>query len=44
MMNLQEMELRAGLKQVSILARTFGTTYTSGELIFGGQTSEKWIG
>ena len=38
---LREKELRAALKQVSVLARTFGTTYSSSELIFGGQTSDK---
>ena len=35
---LNEKELLSGLRQVASLVTTFGTTYTSGELIFGGTT------
>ncbi len=33
---LNEQELHSGLRQVASLVTTFGTSYTSGELIFGG--------
>ena len=33
---LTEGEIRSAVAQVSNLARTFGTTYSSGELVFGG--------
>lgn len=33
---LTEAELRGAIRQVSALAKTFGTTYSSGELSFGG--------
>lgn len=33
---LTEAELRSAVTQVSSLVRTFGTTYSSGELVFGG--------
>ncbi|MEO0409240.1 MAG: hypothetical protein AAF289_18005, partial [Cyanobacteria bacterium P01_A01_bin.135] len=32
---LQEQDLRSAVRQVVSLAETFGTTYTSGELLFG---------
>ena len=33
---LTERELRSAVYQVASLARSFGTTYSSGELVFGG--------
>lgn len=33
---LTESELRSAVSQVSNLARAFGTTYSSGELVYGG--------
>lgn len=40
---LQEQDLRSALRQVVSLADTFGTTYTSGELLFspGGEPVER---
>ncbi|NIR49258.1 YbjN domain-containing protein [candidate division KSB1 bacterium] len=38
--SLQESEMRSALKQVSVLAMTFGTSYSSGALQFGGTQSE----
>ncbi|MGF1538714.1 MAG: hypothetical protein ACFB4J_19810 [Elainellaceae cyanobacterium] len=32
---LQEQDLRSAMRQVASLVETFGTTYTSGELLFG---------
>ena len=36
--SLQERDLRSALRQVAELADTFGTTYSSGEMIFGPGT------
>ena len=33
---LSERELRSALRQVAALARSFGTTYSSGQLVYGG--------
>lgn len=40
---LQEPDLRSALRQVASLVETFGTTYTSGELLFGpnGEPAER---
>lgn len=35
--SLSEDELASALRQVSTLARTFGSSYSSGELFFGGE-------
>ncbi|MFQ5877300.1 MAG: hypothetical protein ACE5JH_06355 [Acidobacteriota bacterium] len=34
-------ELRSGLRQVASLVKTFGTTFTSGELVFGAPSGEE---
>ena len=38
---LQEEQLIDALRQVVVLAKTFGTTYSSTEMIFGGDTEEE---
>lgn len=38
---LQDKELRSGLSQVASLVKTFGTTYSSGELAFGAGSDEE---
>ncbi len=40
---LDEKQLRSAVEQVTTLARTFGTTYTSGELQFGGTPRDREI-
>lgn len=35
--SLTEKDLRAAIQQVSTLAKTFGTSYSSGDLVFGGR-------
>ena len=34
--SLSEQEIRSAVSQVANLARTFGTTYSSGQLVYGG--------
>ena len=38
--SLSEAELRAALRQVASLARTFGSSYSSGELVFGAPAGQ----
>ena len=37
---LSDAELRSAVAQVANLARTFGTTYSSGELLYGAPSGE----
>ena len=37
--SLSEQEIRSAVSQVANLARTFGTTYSSGQLVYGGAKS-----